>query len=468
MKKSFFYWLPVFFALFLVGGCGQSGSLEKGTTTPGAISFNLNFTDLVKNNAKRVYSTYSSNGTPQAITAVSVTLSRSGHSDITQDLSVSNNIATGTVTGLDSGYWHIVANVYHNNASIYTGAVDVDVIAGAQVTAQILFDPADTSTSPPSTGSVALTVGYNKYPGYSKLNQTVSTILQDSVNQKIYIYDSSLGVIAVYDAGTMVREKDLQVSGTPQAMAVATEGGSIFLGYSTGKIYRLNVSDESLVQVADSLMSVNAVVPISSKYLLAINATTWGPSNTYKSIDVTSGQAVSTKSDWYPLYSFAFNQQNGMTYGLDTGLSPADIHRIAVNNSTGSIDTISDSRYHGDYNFGGPISVINHGSRIATASGNMFVSSALSSDDITYAGNLGHPYLDLASDDTLDNLYMLNRDNITKLLVLSQSTFFQTLAVDLVAQPQRVFNTPNGIVVFVKDDSTYYVKVFSKHALGLS
>jgi len=156
-----------------------------------------------------------------------------------------------------------------------------------------------------------------------------------------------------------------------------------------------------------------------------------------------------------------------MAYALDSGLSPADMHHLAINATSGAITSISDSRYHGDYSFGGPIRVINNGTRIATGSGNMFISSAMTSDDITYAGNLGHTFTDLVSDDTLGNLYMLNSDNIKKLLVMKQASFFTTLSIDLVASPKMVFSTPNSIVVFVKSDSDYYAKVFSKQTLGL-
>jgi hypothetical protein len=38
----------------------------------------------------------------------------------------------------------------------------------------------------------------------------------------------------------------------------------------------------------------------------------------------------------------------------------------------------------------------------------MFISSPLASDDITYAGNIGHPFVDVASDDALGYIYMLN------------------------------------------------------------
>jgi len=471
--KKFSVYLFFMVVMTIMVGCGGGSQTTNSASTndsSGSVSLRVDLAALEQNAkpaTKTVFSTTTSAGTSNTITAVSATLSRTGYTDIVEDLSVANNIASGTVTGLAQGYWHITAKVYNGQALIYTGSVDVNVIAGAQVAAEILFDPVNASIDPQTTGSVSLAVGFNKYPGYSKIRQFVSKILQDTVNQKFYIHDSAAGVLAVYNADTLVREKDIQLQASPQAMAVDTAGGSLMLGYSTGKIYRLNISDQSLTLVADSLISINSMVPVSSKFLLVGNSAGWGPSNTYELINLENGQIVSSISYWYPLNSITFNQSNGMIYALDSGISPADMHRLVINATTGMIDTIAGSRYHGDYSFGAPIRVMNSGTRIATGSGNMFISSPASADDITYAGNLGHTFIDLVSDDDLGNLYMLNSDNIKKLLVMKQDSFFTTMSIDIIAEPKQIFNTPNNIVVFTKPDSDYYVKVFSKQALGL-
>jgi len=461
--------LLLMIAMVLEAGCGGGGGgggSQSTNTTSGSVSMRIDLATL-NQNAKPPAKTVFSNTTSATITAVSATLSRAGYADVLKDLTITNNIASSTIAGLAPGYWNVAVKVYSGQAVIYTGSVDVNVIAGAQVSAEILFDPAVSPVGPATTGSINLTVGFNKYPGYSKIRQFVSTVLQDTVNQKLYIYDSSAGVLAVYNAATMVRENDIQLQAAPQALAVDTAGGSLLLGYSTGKIYRLKISDQSLTLLADSLISISSMVPISSNLLLVANSTNWGPSNTYETINLNNGQIVSSKSYWYPLSGFAFNQTNGMAYALDSGLSPADMHRVAINPVTGTIDTIVDSRYHGDYSFGAPIRVMNSGTRITTGSGNMFISSSSATDDITFAGNLGHTFTDLVSDDTLGNLYMLNSDNIKKLLVIKQDTFFTTMSIDVIAEPKQIFNTPDNIIVFTKPDSDYYVKVFSKKALGL-
>lgn len=465
MKRIPVY-LLLMVAMLIMAGCGETDPASNNAS--GSVSLQVNLAALrqTKPTTKSVFSTLTT-ATTNTLTAVSVTLTRNGYADIVKDLSVANNIASATIYDLEQGYWHVTAKVYSGQTLIYTGSVDVNVIAGAEIAAEILFDPVSSVINPATAGSVKLTVGLNKFPGYSKVHQFVSTILQDKVDQKLYIFDSSARVLAVYNAATMVREKDITLQSSPQALAVEPVGGSLLLGYSTGKIYRLKIADQSLTLLADSLISVTAIVPVSSKYLLVANGYDWGPSNTYETIDLENGQIVSSKSYWYPLNNLTFNQTTGMVYALDSGLSPADLHYLAINASTGAIDSIGGSRYHGDYYFGAPIRLMNSGTRITTGSGNMFISSSATADDITFAGNLGHPFIDLVSDDVLGNLYMLNSDNIKKLLIIKQDTLFTSMSIDLVAEPKQVFNTPNSIIVFVKSDSDYYAKVFSKQSLGL-
>ncbi|MBJ6752860.1 hypothetical protein [Geomonas anaerohicana] len=466
MKRTLWCLLGVLLVATFIG-CGGGGGAPAASGTTGAVSFQIDLASLQQNGTSAAKSVAATTGGDVTITNVIATLSRDGYPDQVKPMTVTNNVATGTVNDLAQGYWHVSAQVFSGDALLYVGAVDVKVIAGAQVAAEILFDPAPAPDSTASTGTLSLTVGLNKYPGYTKIRQFVTSILEDKVDQKYYIFDSSAKTVAVYNANTLIREKDIVLQSAPQALAVEASGGSLLLGYSTGKIYRLKVADESLTYLADSLISVTALVPISSKFVLVANGSAWGPSNTYETINLENGQIASTKSYWYPLSDFTYNPAAGVAYALDSGLSPADMHRLALNTVTGSIDNIVDSRYHGSYTFGSPIRAILNGTRVVTGSGNMFVSSSSASDDITYTGNLGHPFIDLVSDDALGNIYMLNSDNIRKLLVIKQDSLFTALSLDLIAEPKRIFDTGSNIVVFAKPDDNYYAKVFSKSALGL-
>jgi hypothetical protein len=399
------------------------------------------------------------------ITAVSVSFTRTGFEPVAQDLTIANNTASGTISSLAAGYWHLTARVYAGEELIYIGEVDVNVIAGAQVSAQLLFDPVTPGTG--ETGSVAVTVGINPLPGYRKIDQFVSTILQDIPNGKLYILDNSTRVLGVYDASTLNREKDITLPATPQAIAVMPGGGALLAGYSSGKLFRLDVASEAFTQVADALTSINQVLPLSAKFALITSGTGWSSSNNLRVINLETAQIAATQNYMYPLHSLALNPGNGMVYALDSGISPADMHYIRINGSTGAFEAVNGSRYHGDYGFGGPLRIIN-GSRISAGSGNMFLSSTATTDDITYVGNHGNPYIDMAPDNYMGRLYVLNSDGIRKLLVKAQDTYFTTLTVDLAGDPKRVFNTHDSIVVFVQYESAWYVKILGKSSLGLA
>lgn len=468
MTRVLLHVLTLLLALSLTacgGGSGGSASNDSSgsgsspvSTTQGSANFQIDLATLGKGG-----STATAVAATTTITAVSVTLTRSGYTDINQSLTVANNVASGTVDGLAPGYWHVHALVYSGSTLIYTGDVDVNISAGVVANCQINFDPVSVA---PVTGSVAINVGLNPVPTYKQLNQYVTSVMFDNVAQKFYVPDATNSLVAVYNGDTLVREKDVTLPNVPAAYAVDQAGGTMLLGYPSGKIFRLDMSTGTATQVADAQVAISALVPFGGHYVFVANASVWGPQNTYKTMDLSTGLSVSSQSYWYPLSGFANNDSKGQIYGLDSGLSPADMHHITVNSSTGAITLMSDSRYHGDYAFGGPVRIINNGSRVITASGNIFTSTNDSSD-ITYAGNLGTVYVDLANDDTRGNLYVLTSGSPAQLKVVTQSTLFTQQSVTVPATPSLVFNTTNKIVVFVTYSGQYYAKAIAKSDLGL-
>jgi hypothetical protein len=167
------------------------------------------------------------------------------------------------------------------------------------------------------------------------------------------------------------------------------------------------------------------------------------------------------------LTDLVYNPLAKTVYSHHQGVSPTDIHYIKVDEATGAILSEGDSIYHGDYDLGIPIRIINNGTRLATSSGNIFTSAELAADDLRYSGSLGYSYIDLSADDTLGKLFVLNNSGIQKLLIMDQQTYFIELTVELAGTPVRVFNTPNSIIVFSTKDAKYYAKAFAKADLGL-
>ncbi|MCM2356587.1 MAG: hypothetical protein NDI77_00385 [Geobacteraceae bacterium] len=395
------------------------------------------------------------------ITSVTVNLTRENFAPTSTELAVSNNIATGRIDNLDAGYWHVTVHVFSGEQEIYTGETDSKVIAGVEVQTKVLFDPVQVN---PTTGSLAFTVGLNPMPGYKTVDQQVSKILYSEVTGKLYILDASAKIIGVYNADTMIREKDIPISAPPLSVALSYAKDELLLGYPSGQIYRLDPATEKMTLVGDILTEVNNMVAVSDKVLLAAGKGSYDC--VFKAMDTTTGQVLSSKNYWYSFGDITFNPANNVAYGQSVYVSPSDIHRIQVDPVTGAIAEIKDSPYHGDYYLGMPMRIIKNGTRIAVASGATFSSSSLSSQDLQYNGNIGYAYVDLATDDLLGYLYLVSKTTLNKLLVINQTNFFLEKTVELLGEPKLVYQTPTKIIVFVTKDSANYVKVFDKKALG--
>lgn len=443
--------------MFACGGGGGGGS-AGGQGSAGSLVFNMDLTALAEKAALK-----STAAVPVPITSASVTLTREGYPAVEVTLTVVNNIATGRVDNLDLGYWHATVHVFSDTAEIYTGESDANVLAGVEVQVKVLFDPAPVVQT---TGSLSFTVGLNPMPGYKVINQAVSKSLFSDTTGKVYLLDATASVIGVYNAETMAREKDIVLPSPPMSMALNYAKNALLLGYPSGQIYKLNLSNDAITLLGDILTEVYCMAAVSDKVLIAVGKGSYD--SAFKTIDLGTGQVLYTKSYWYSFNDIVLNRTNGVAYTQSINVSPSDIHRIQVDPVTGAFVEIKDSTYHGDYYLGSPLRVIKGGTRVATAAGTTFSSSGLSSQDLLYNGTINYSYADLAADDTLGYLYLLNNGSTTKLLVVNQSNFFLEKTVELLGEPKVIYHTANSIVVLTVKNSVYYAKVLSKHDIGLN
>jgi hypothetical protein len=73
-------------------------------------------------------------------------------------------------------------------------------------------------------------------------------------------------------------------------------------------------------------------------------------------------------------------------YGADNHISPSDFEKYDIR--SGPATYMYDSQYHGDYDFDGNVWSYEDGSRLIAASGNLFGTSTVQAQDMTYAGSL--------------------------------------------------------------------------------
>lgn len=444
-----------FLALLTLAGCGGSGS--SGSTSAngkGTVKLSVDLQTLAV--AKTVLAE------PPTITTATVTLTRDGYLEITREMTISNNVASCQIDNLDQGYWHVAVHIFSNAAEIYTGSSDANVLAGAVCQVNILFDPVIPA---PTQGAIAITAGINPMPGYTAINQKVTKAFVDPVLGKLYIYDATTKTVGVYTADTLVRTQDFTLAATPTTVAMTAGNDAMLLGYSSGQVYRLDLTSGAITLVGDLLMDVKHILALDNRIALVDSQLSY--QSTLKTLDLTTGQVLGTKSYYYAFGDYLLNPANGIVYTQDVYVSPVDIFRIKVDMTTGAINEITDSTYHGTYNLGEPLRLIKNGSRLATASGALFSSSTVAAEDLLYNGSLGYAYADLAADNAKNKLYLLNNGSPYKLLILNQDSYFLETTTELLGTPKKLFVTPTKIIVLTTLDSNYYARVFDKAALGL-
>lgn len=432
--------------LFLATACFNGNEvIVPETSELGSLSMSFNLEGLILN---------STPGASRAMTisAVSVTLSKDGYDDIVENLTVSSNVATGTISDLAVGYWHVDAEVFDAGTLVTTGTADVNIIAGSTTNCEILFDPIVTV---PTTGNLDITVGVNPLPGYKALGLSISAFLYS--NDNIYISDSSSNIIAVFDE-QMVRVKDIVLQQAPTAIALNFAKDAIFLGYSNGSIYSLDPATETTTFVCDAMMAINKMVAVNESFLLIGGSSSSG----LKTVDITTAQIVGTKSTSYTLYGFELNADLCTVYTHSVGISPSDIYKIRIDPASGAITTFDDSSYHGDYSMGYPLRVIKDETRVVAKSGNVFTCSSVEADDLVYTGSIGYAFIDLKADDVQDKYYLLNTTSPYKLVILSSANDFVTQTFDLAGTPEYLVVTDNYITVFTKNSGKYFTKSIPK------
>jgi hypothetical protein len=464
MKRMPLFALAASLLLFAAcgGGSGNSPSSVPPAQPSGAMSFRIDLSTLVS--AAPASARGASPAADPSITAVDISLTRDGYDPIVRALAVENGIASGRVDNLAVGYWHVQADAYDNGALIYTGSTDAEVAAGLTVQCTILFDPA-----PPQaglTGSISITVGMNPVPGYTVFNQAVNEILLDRAAGKFYIYDASALKIGVYHADNLVRIRDLVLPDAPLSVALDTAGTGIFHGYPSGRVYRRDLETGEDRLVGDVLMQAQQMLALTSRFLLVGGPGSYG-GTAFKVVSIDNGQVTGSRSPFYAMAFLAYSAPARTIYAHHTNVSPTDIHYTKFDEATGALTADGDSPYHGDYALGYPLRLINGGTRVVAGSGAMFSCSQIVSTDLLYSGSLPYGFVDLAADDALGKLYLLNNAGIRKLVILDDTNYFTERTVDLPGTPVRVFDTANSVVVLSALDGRIYGKPYRKSSLGL-
>lgn len=207
---------------------------------------------------------------------------------------------------------------------------------------------------------------------YSRTTDKIIVVSASPANQ-LHIYDPAT------DSDVAV---DLVLP--PSAVSISPDGLYAAVGHN-GWISYVSLATATVEKQLAVSTNVIDIVLAGNGFIYAFPRTDqW---ETIRCIEIATG--TETTSGGYSIYAgtLAKLHPNGTAiYGADNGLSPSDIEKYDITNGTATM--LYDSPYHGDYAMCGNLWIAEDGLRIFTACGNVFRSSAIYSEDMTYNGSL--------------------------------------------------------------------------------
>lgn len=154
-------------------------------------------------------------------------------------------------------------------------------------------------------------------------------------------------------------------------------------------------------------------------------------------------------------------------YVADRGLSPSDIEKYDV--SAGTPAYLYDSPYHGDFPMCGNLWMSEDGARIFTACGNVFRSSVIRAQDMTYNGSLGISGIVsvVHSAEQAQVLAISSSDTAVQLYDYEFLTLNSTIPLPQFATPNGDFAAHGKFVFYNTDGTKYFVIVQADQASGM-
>jgi len=207
---------------------------------------------------------------------------------------------------------------------------------------------------------------------YNKISDKIVIVSSMPANQ-LHIYDPALNSDVAVDLVL-----------PPFAVSVSPDGLHAAVGHD-GWISYVSLATATVEKQLAVSTNVIDIVLAGNGFIYAYPRTDQWES--IRCVEIATG--TETSSGGYSIYAgtLAKLHPNGTAiYGADNGLSPSDIEKYDISNGTATL--LYDSPYHGDYAMCGNLWIAEDGLRIFTACGNVFRSSAIRSEDMTYNGSL--------------------------------------------------------------------------------
>ena len=199
-------------------------------------------------------------------------------------------------------------------------------------------------------------------------------------------------IVAISDTPYRIRkfapvnevEDSLQLTLRPTCISVGVDGNFAVVGHD-GYFSYVNLTTMQVVETYPVTTEAFDIILAPNNWVYVMPAEDqWERIRCFnlssESETIQTGDYIRerTKMKLHPLGNYI--------YGADNGLSPSDIEKYDITN--GTAEYLYDSPYHGDYEFNGDIWISDDGQLLFVKSRNVFNSSTVRENDMTYSGNL--------------------------------------------------------------------------------
>ncbi|MDQ4080276.1 MAG: Ig-like domain-containing protein, partial [Gemmatimonadota bacterium] len=232
-------------------------------------------------------------------------------------------------------------------------------------------------------------------PPIHGLNHRVVDAEFSATTNKIVTVSANPSRLHILDPETRAVQT-IDLPQVPNALAVQPDGQFAAVGHD-GWISYVNLTTRTVARVYSVTTDVLDIVLPGNGWVYAFPRTDqW---ETIRSINLSTG-AESQTGTIYAGTLARLHPSGHYIYGANNGLSPSDFEKYDIRPGVAAF--MYDSPYHGDYAFSGNVWISEDGLRLFARSGNVFRSSAVSSEDMRYAGKLqGMSFVQWAAQSTL-------------------------------------------------------------------
>ncbi|MBI5207835.1 MAG: hypothetical protein HY934_08600 [Candidatus Firestonebacteria bacterium] len=290
---------------------------------------------------------------------------------------------------------------------------------------------------------------------------------------KIIMISSNPNQLHIYDPITKV-DSSIDLPLAPNCVSVSPDGLYAVVGHNAWISY-INLSLVTLVKTFPVTTDVLDIILAGNGYVYAFPRTDqW---EYIRCVNIET--EIETQHTGSSIYAgtLAKLHPNGKTiYGADNGLSPSDIEKYSIEN--GTAEYLYDSPYHGDYEMGGNLWISEDGLRIFTRAGNVFRSSEIKNQDMTYNGSLSElKFIEHLSHSSLSNKVIVipgipwwdenNQDTELQIYDYDFLSFEKSIKLPSFFAKNNFYLGHGKFVFFNSNGSKYFIVIQADESSGM-